>query len=115
VSHRLTAAARADIKDILRRTGQRFGPAQRGRYSRLIATAATIVGNDPLRPGSRERSEFGHGLRSFHIGLAAGRSGAAAHVLYYRVQQRDGRSAGILIIRVLHERMDPMRHIDPDF
>jgi toxin ParE1/3/4 len=114
VPYRLTAVARADIKDILRWTGQRFGPAQRRRYSRLIETAAAIVGDDPLRPGSRERREFGRGLRSFPIGLAGGHLAAAAHVLYYRAQRQDGHDAGILILRVLHERMDPARHLDPD-
>jgi toxin ParE1/3/4 len=114
VLYRLTVAARADIKDILRRTGQQFGSAQRSRYNRLIETAAAMVSSAPFRPGSRSRDECGPGVRSFHVGLAAGRSRSAAHVIYFLPQQSNGPDAAVLILRVLHERMDPARHFDPD-
>jgi plasmid stabilization system protein ParE len=43
---------------------------------------------------------------------AVRRRGTAAHVLFYLVERQHADSnADILILRVLHERMDPTRHI----
>jgi len=109
--YRLTEAADADIRDILRQTARRFGPLQRRRYGELIEQAALMVAAAPERAGSRQRDELASGIRSFHVERAGGRRGAAAHVLYYRPAQLDDGSDGIIILRVLHERMDPSRHI----
>lgn len=70
-----------------------------------------LIGEAPERPGSRTRDELAPGVRSFHVELAARRRGAAAHVLYYLVRQQAGGGAEVLILRVLHERMDPTRHL----
>ena len=110
--YRLSDAADRDVDGILWETVRRFGPGQRQRYAGLINAAMGLVAEAPERPGSRPREEFGPGVRSFHIERAAQRRGAAAHVLFYRIEQQyaDG-SADILVLRVLHERMDPTRHI----
>ena len=110
--YRLSDAAALDVDRILWETMRRFGPRQRRRYAQLINPAIGRVAEAPARPGSQPRDEFGPGVRSFHIERAATQRGAAAHVLFYRVEQQhtDG-SADILILRVLHERMDPTRHI----
>lgn len=113
--YRLSDAADLDVDGILLETARRFGPQQRRRYAVLINAAMGLVAEAPERPGSRKRDDLAPGVRSFHVELAGRRRGAAAHVLYYLVRQRhaDG-SADILILRVLHERMDPARHIDQD-
>ena len=70
-----------------------------------------MVTENPERSGSRQRDDLATGVRSLHVELAARRRGAAAHVLYYlRGLLDDGRD-GVIIVRVLHDRMEPLRHL----
>jgi toxin ParE1/3/4 len=70
------------------------------------------VARDPDGIATRNRSEILRGVRSFHIRHAraddfAPKVKRPAHVLYYR-----GIRPGLVeIVRVLHERMEPSRHI----
>jgi toxin ParE1/3/4 len=111
LDYRLTEAAEADITDILRETTRRFGRSQRGRYAGYLQRAIELIAEKPDRPGSRRRSELGAGIRSFHIELAAQRLGAASHLLYYFRAVFDDDQEGVVILRVLHEAMDPERHL----
>jgi toxin ParE1/3/4 len=113
--YRLSNAADLDVDRILLETARRFGPQQRLQYALLIMAAMDLVGHVPERPGSRARDDLAPGVRSFHVERAARRQGAAAHVLFYIVEhkQADG-GADVIILRVLHDRMDPARHIDLD-
>jgi toxin ParE1/3/4 len=74
-----------------------------------------MLADDPTRRGSRSRDDLGSDIRSFHVQRAVRRGAAAVHVLFYLIEHQhpDG-SAEILILRVLHERMDPARHLDRD-
>ena len=104
--YRLTPAADNDVAAVLSETRTRFGTRQQDVYAALIASAIRLVAAEPMRPGSKDRSDLEEGLRSFPLALAAGRRRAAAHILYYRVAA--GRGAdGIEVIRVLHHSMDP--------
>ena len=105
---RLSAAADADIVNILRDSRSRFGGDQMSRYQALLMRAADLAGEAPMRVGSVARDDLLPGLRSLHISAAARRRGGAAHLLLYVVA--DG-PAPVLILRVLHERMDPARHL----
>jgi toxin ParE1/3/4 len=110
LNYQLTEAAAQDVIDILRETGRQFGRLQSRRYGALIEAAIQMVAENPERPGSRQRDDLS-GVRSFHVELAARRRGAASHVLYYlRAHLDDGRE-GIVIARVLHDRMEPLRHL----
>lgn len=111
LGYRYTGRADSDIEGILRYTDGRFGRAQRQRYAALIDRAASMIAADPMRRGSRPSDALPPGVRSFHIELAARRRGAAAHVLYYVQARLDDERDGIVILRVLHERMDPARHL----
>ena len=111
MDHRLTEAAATDIADILRETTRRFGRLQRSSYACLVDRAIEMVAENPERPGSLPRDELGPGVRSFHVELAARRLGAATHLLYYlRALLEDGQE-GVIVLRVLHESMDPTRRI----
>lgn len=111
---RLTQAADRDVVDLLRETARQFGRLQRTRYAELLERAVRLVAEDPERPGSRRRNDLAPEIRSFHVELAARRRGAASHVLYYlRARLDDGRD-GVIIVRVLHERMEPLRHLTRD-
>lgn len=111
--YRLTRSAAADLVDILTDTTRRFGPRQRDAYAALIETAALRLAADPSRAAARPRPDLGPTIRSYHIAAAAGRPGAAAHVLYFLPTAPP--PATITILRILHHRMDPLRHqLAPD-
>ncbi len=114
MNYQLTEAGDADIADVLRETARQFGPAQRESYAALIEKAIEMVAEEPERPGSQPRDGLAAGVRSFHIELAAGRRGAAAHLVYYLRGRLDDGSDGVIIARMLHERMDPLRHVTRD-
>jgi toxin ParE1/3/4 len=111
VSYRLTEAAARDVSEVLRETSRQFGLLQRRRYAALITRAIELAAERPDRPGSRSRDELSAGLRSLHVEMAARRRGAAVHVVYYLREQFDDGQSGIAVIRVLHERMEPLRHL----
>ncbi|WP_379956170.1 type II toxin-antitoxin system RelE/ParE family toxin [Dongia sedimenti] len=108
--YRFAPQAKRDLRDILRESTRMFGPLQRDRYGELIDRAVLLVAQDPQRLGSASRDDLAPDLRSFAVSHAAGRAGAAAHVVYYRREaMRDG-SPGIVVIRILHSHMDAGRH-----
>jgi toxin ParE1/3/4 len=107
----LAPAARRDLAAIIRESGSRFGPLQQERYATLLQSAIRRVADDPQCVGSKARDDILDGLRSFHLALAAHRHGAASHVLFYE-QRRTAEGVFVVILRVLHDRMDPERHID---
>ena len=111
LGHQFTEVADEDVEGILRQTSKRFGPRQRDIYAGLIDRATEMVAKEPDRPGSRDRRDLGAGIRSFHLELAAGRRGAASHILYYLRGRLDAGGEGVIIARVLHEGMEPTRHI----
>ena len=90
--YRLSAAAQADIVDILARTEERFGRVARIRYQTLIVTAIRDIAEDPDRPGAPVRPELGIGARSWHFRVsrdrASGRSGPVRrprHLIVFRI------------------------------
>lgn len=111
MSYELTAAAERDIEGILTTTLKVFGEIQLGAYAAIIEKGFDMVGADPSRPGSSDRSELAAGVRFFHLELAAGRSGGAAHCLYYIAGKLSNGSDGTIVLRVLHERMEPRSRI----
>jgi toxin ParE1/3/4 len=91
----LTTDARIDLNDILLYTEQRWGRAQRIAYRTTIRNAIATIGRNPNIEG--ERDGLPTGLRTYPAGR---------HVIYYRV-----RSEMVEIVRILHQRMDPVRHV----
>ena len=110
---RLARPARIDLANILATSAERWGAEGRQRYAAVLTAAMRQVADQPEGPLTKKRPELRSGIRSFHVRYT-GRSGENAnvstpvHVLYYRIAQ-DG---VIEIVRVLHERMEPSRHLD---
>jgi toxin ParE1/3/4 len=109
---RLSGPARIDVAHILATSAERWGTDTRRRYAITLVSAMRKVAADPLGPTTRERNNLQPGIRSFHIRYA--RSGETdervsrpVHILYYRVIAPEL----IEIVRVLHDRMDPARHL----
>jgi toxin ParE1/3/4 len=67
----------------------------------------------PEGPMTRNRADLMPGIRSLHLrhvrGTNEAKVGSPVHLLYHRV----ARPGLIEIVRVLHERMDPLRQLDP--
>jgi toxin ParE1/3/4 len=110
---RLARPAQADLAYILSISVQQWGVDARRRYAAVLVAAMRQIASAPDGPLTRNRRDLRRGVRSFHVRHAArfgvgARVRRPAHVLYYRLAA-DG---VVEIIRVLHERMDPGRHLD---
>jgi toxin ParE1/3/4 len=107
---RLSGPAEVDLGNILATSLERWGVAGRTRYAALFAAAIRAIAARPTGPTTRARDELLPGIRSFHVRHVRGDQGVKApvHVIYYR----QSRSDLIEIVRVLHERMDPGRHLE---
>lgn len=91
----LTPAAQADIDEIWTYTAERWGEDQAESYLLGIRDACVelAAGKRTSRP-----VDIRDGYRKAFVG---------SHVLYFR--GRD--SAGIVVVRILHKRMDAARHL----
>ena len=92
--HKQTAAE-DDLVDIWRYTFETWGPDQADLYLDTLNHGITALGTNP-RLGA-ECSHIREGYRRLQI---------RHHIVYYRLQ-----ASRIDIVRVLHERMDPDRHL----
>ena len=111
MTYEITQAAERDVRDILRKTLKVFGTLQLAAYAGIIEKGMMIIGDDPECAGSIDRSEIAPGVRLFHLELAAGKSGAASHCLYYTTGKMPNGTVGTIILRVLHEHMEPRYRI----
>src|SRR5258707_435868 len=81
----------------------------------VLTAGMRKVAAEPEGPTTRDRVELSRGIRSFHLRNARTSKTEAevrrpVHVLYYRVV----RPGLVEIARVLHERMEPSRHMGAD-
>ena len=111
--YRLSAAAQADIVDILAHSQANFGEAARLRYEALLLTALRDIAASPRRTGTLDRPELGAGARTWHLRDSRERARTASgivrsprHLVLFRVEA-DGT---IAVGRVLHDAMELARH-----
>ena len=109
---RLSRPAQADLAHILATSAERWGIEGRRRYAAILAAAMRKCAAEPEGPASQDCGELLPGIRSFHIRHARGGDPEAkvrrpVHILYYRSIAL----GSIEIVRVLHERMEPSRHL----
>ncbi len=95
IRYRLTPAAQRDLSSVWDYTQERWSVAQAETYTLEIKAAVERIADDPRRGRSCE--EIRAGYRRYGIG---------SHVLFY-LETADG----IDVIRILHQRMDPTRHL----
>ena len=94
---RFSQLAGSDLRDISRKTARAWGVPQARRYlDRLEAGCQALADN----PG------VGHACDDVRLGLR--RLEVGRHVVFYRPTPE-----GIFVVRILHDRMLPGRHI-PD-
>lgn len=106
----LTDTAKQDIRTILNSTLDDFGQVQAQRYAALMDRMFALIEEAPERPGSRARNNVRMGLRSMNMSALSERRHGASHVVYYRTEYGDG-APRVIVIRILHERMDPDLHL----
>lgn len=110
---RLTRTAQRDVKGILNWSRREFGEAAVARYKALIKQALLDIGNDPERPGSKERPELMiEGARTYHLEFSRTKVigptvRTPRHFLLYR--HLDERV--IEVGRILHDSRDLERHL----
>ena len=95
MKYRLSEQSIADIKGIYRYAQSQFGSDQAVAYHSSLEALFIRLGDNPEI--GRARTKIDAGTRSF---------GHQSHVVYYEIQP-----AFIFILRVLHSRQDPMRHL----
>lgn len=115
---RISAAAQADIIEILAQTYERFGELARLRYEYLLLTALRDLAAEPDRTGSISRPELGDDVRSYHLRHSRDRarheSGIVRrprHLLLFRLARPDLIGIG----RVLYDAMEIERHLPSDY
>ena len=91
----LSPAAKADLKDIYQCGLRQWRQAQSERYLENLKGQLWLVSEQPLI--GIERPDLMPTMRSLPI---------ESHVLFYRVSARQ-----VEILRVLHGRQDPGRHL----
>jgi len=94
----LTADAKASLMQIARYTQKIWGKRQRVTYLRMIDDCFFSLAVNPMQ--GRSRPDLHHALRSHPAGK---------HIVFYIARQDH-----IVIVNVLHERMDPMKHIQAE-
>lgn len=110
--YRLSGPAKADISSILRTSETQHGRDARIRYRGLLSAAMRRIAGEPQGRLTLDRGELLAGLRSLHIRHSRNESreapvGEPVHVIFYRAVE-----PGLVeIIRVLHDRMEPSRHM----
>ena len=93
----IAPAAKADLKDIYQNGLRQWGQAQSGRYLENIKAQLQLLSITEQPLMGVERSDLLPGARSLTI---------ESHTLFYRVT-----TGTVEIIRVLHGRQDPQRHL----
>jgi|TARA_R110002050_G_scaffold274369_1_gene418789 toxin ParE1/3/4 len=91
----IAPAAKTDLKDIYQYGLRQWEKAQSGRYLENINAQLWSITEQPLM--GIERSDLLPGVRSL---------ATESHTLFYRVT-----TGTVEIIRVLHGRQDPQRHL----
>ncbi|MDF1486922.1 type II toxin-antitoxin system RelE/ParE family toxin [Tessaracoccus caeni] len=93
--YRLTPAAQRDLSSIWDFTVERWDVDQAETYVNEIRSAIERIAADPRR--GRACDEIREGYRRYSIG---------SHLVFY-VEAIDA----VEVIRILHQRMDPTRHL----
>lgn len=94
-SFRLTPAAQCDLSSIWDFAQEKWDASQAATYIVEIREAIERVAGDPGR--GRQVEQIRSGYRRYVVG---------SHLIFY--VERDG---SIDVIRILHQRMDPTRHL----
>ncbi|MCT1685234.1 type II toxin-antitoxin system RelE/ParE family toxin [Corynebacterium appendicis] len=94
MTYRLKEQAVEDLRGIWSYSETQWGPAQAERYLRTLERQFAWIADHPTS-GKLVPGISGYRQRA-----------AGSHMIIYRL---DGR--GVIVVRVLHQKMDPSRHL----
>jgi toxin ParE1/3/4 len=114
----LAPSAKADMRDVLDWSLEKFGLQAEKRYRALLKQALTDIANNPRRPGFQERPDIAQDVLVYHLRFsreraksALGTVGDPRHFVVYRQRKH---SNVIEVIRILHDGRDLARHVRND-
>jgi toxin ParE1/3/4 len=93
--YRLSPAAERDLEQIWEYTYREWGLGLAEQYTDVLTTACQTLAETPNSAPACDHIRRGYRRRSVH-----------RHVIYFRIM-----AYGIAVILVLHDRMDPPRHL----
>lgn len=93
--YRLTPAAECDLDAIWLYTQQQWSAERADRYIEILASAFGVLAESPQSAPSCDHLRQGYRRRRVE-----------KHIVYFRVTDY-----GISVVRVLHDRMDPLRNL----
>lgn len=93
--YQFTDKAERDLENIIDHTAQEWGASQTNTYLDGLESLAQLLAENPGLGMAREI--LSDGLLSFPY---------ESHILYYKKHVR-----GIVILRILHKQMDPVKHL----
>ncbi len=98
--YQFTEKAERDLEGVIDYTLQQWGASQADTYLDGLETRAQLLADNPDLGTKRETlSEW---LLSFSY---------ESHILYYTKLTHGKQCNGITIVRVLHQNMDPVKHL----
>ena len=104
----LTDSALADLDGILDTTHEEYGTVQLKRYSRQITDAIQELEESGTHsPLFKHRPDIGPGISTYPLSR---KGKGSPHQFYLRIEKHEKEPA-IIILRILHERMDPKAHL----
>lgn len=104
----LTDSALADLDYILETTLEEFGTNQLTRYTEQIQSAIRELEEYGIRaPLLKPRSDIRPGISAYPLSRKGRHS---PHQFYLRIETVE-QTPAVVILRVLHERMDPEIHM----
>jgi len=95
VKYQFTDEAAKDIEEILEYSVMNFGPEQAQHYFEALKECIDLLADNPRMGRSAEEILPDYLRFPFE-----------SHMIFYKIF-----SSSILVVRILHERMDPERHM----
>lgn len=99
----LTERATQDIDNIIDWTLKHFGQQQMRTYANLIGNGLTKLAQGPESLGVHKRPELGKNIATLHLGQKG------RHLFVFSI---DYSEFHIQVLRVLHDTMDTIRHLE---
>lgn len=103
-SVRLANRAEQDFIEIVQWSATNFGQQQAAVYAEILSLAIGVLAEGPEVLGAQRHDEIGSGIMTLHV-ARQGRKGR--HFVVFRV----GEASTIDVLRLLHDSMDLVRHV----
>ena len=107
----ITDPARSDLQEVRRYTFRQYGRSAADAYDALLKQALRDIRYDPFRPGSKDRSEIGANVRTYHTAFSRERSASGLKSPRHFILYFLSRDNELVVSRVLHDSRDLARHI----